>query len=89
MLDDRVLNDLRGRTYIELIAEVLVRKAAHGDIRAIKEIADRVEGKVSQARRVERTEPPKITVIWPDQVREAPERGIHSMQLQVEHVESA
>jgi hypothetical protein len=89
MLDKRVPNDLRGRTYVELITEVLFLKAGEGEIRAIKEIADRIEGKVSQARQVEKSAPPEITIIWSDQVREAQERGIHSVQPQAERIESA
>jgi hypothetical protein len=89
MLHKRVPNDLRGRTYVELIAEVLFLNAAEGDIRAIKEIADRIEGKVSQARQVEKSAPPEIRVIWPDQVWEDRERGIHSVQPQPDRIESA
>lgn len=50
ILGERVPNDLRGRTYAKLIADVLIGKAAKGDIQAIQELTDRVEGKVPQVR---------------------------------------
>jgi hypothetical protein len=44
VLNQRIPNDSRCRTYADLIAEVLVSKAIKGDIQALKEIVDRVEG---------------------------------------------
>jgi hypothetical protein len=44
VLKKRIPNDSRCRTYADLIAEVLVSKAIKGDIQALKEILDRVEG---------------------------------------------
>jgi len=41
-------HDRAGRTYAEVIAAVLVRKAARGDVRAAKEIALRTEGRPSK-----------------------------------------
>ena len=41
-------NDKQGRTFAELIAEAAVTRALKGDPRAFTEIADRVEGKVTQ-----------------------------------------
>jgi hypothetical protein len=38
-------NDPQGRTYAETLAERMIAKAASGDVAAIKEVADRVEGK--------------------------------------------
>lgn len=40
--------DERGRTYAEFIAEKLATAAAAGDIAAIRELADRTEGKATQ-----------------------------------------
>jgi hypothetical protein len=54
ILNSPLTNQFRGRTYAELIAITLVRLAVDGDIHAIKEIADRTEGRVQQARVEER-----------------------------------
>jgi hypothetical protein len=40
-------DDISGKRRIELIAERLVREAMAGDIQAIKEVADRLDGRVS------------------------------------------
>ncbi len=40
--------DESGRTYAEVIAEQIIIRAKAGDVQAIKEIADRVEGKARQ-----------------------------------------
>jgi hypothetical protein len=63
ILNRKVPNDPRGRTVIDLIAEALVRKAIEGDVRAIKEITDRVEGRVPLPRQGEHDERPAITII--------------------------
>lgn len=42
------LNDAEGRS-LEMILAALIAKAAEGDVPAIKEVFDRVEGKVAQA----------------------------------------
>jgi Family of unknown function (DUF5681) len=41
--------DRAGRTYAEVIAQGLARKAARGDVRAAQEMADRTEGRVGIA----------------------------------------
>jgi hypothetical protein len=51
--------DLQGRTYAERIAEVLCRTAIKGDIRAIRELADRAEGRPRQAIQIEQDPPGK------------------------------
>jgi predicted deacetylase len=38
-----------GKAWERMIAEALVRQAAKGDVRAITELADRIEGKPLQA----------------------------------------
>ncbi len=38
----------RGRTYAEVIAEALIKQARKGDVRAIAELANRIEGKPLQ-----------------------------------------
>jgi hypothetical protein len=48
ILNQIVPNDPQKRTYVELIAETMIRRALMGDIRALKEITDRVEGPVSE-----------------------------------------
>jgi len=44
LLDKPCPDDKDGRTYAEVIAEALVRKAADDDLRATKEITLRTEG---------------------------------------------
>lgn len=39
----------KGQTWASLIAEALVKKARRGDVRAITELANRIEGKPRQA----------------------------------------
>jgi len=38
-----------GQTWAALIAEALVRRAANGDVQAIAEVANRLEGRPAQA----------------------------------------
>ena len=46
ILNRKVPNDRQGRTFARLIAEAMILRALKGDVRAIKEITDRVEGRV-------------------------------------------
>jgi hypothetical protein len=48
MVEQRVPNDPRARSYAELIAETMFLEALKGNISAIKEITDRIEGRVSE-----------------------------------------
>jgi len=69
MLNRTVPNDLLGRTFADLIAEAMIKQAIKGNIRAVREILDSVEGKVPKPReqRIEQDERPNnVTVIWPD-----------------------
>lgn len=50
ILNSGLTNHLRGRTVADLVAISLVRQAIEGNIQAIKEILDRTEGRVPQAR---------------------------------------
>lgn len=38
-----------GGTFLRSVADALVKKAMSGDVQAIKEVADRIDGKVPQA----------------------------------------
>jgi hypothetical protein len=49
LLQSSCADDPAQRTYAEVIAEVLLQRACVGDIRAVREIADRVEGRPSQS----------------------------------------
>ncbi len=49
MLQSSCADDPAQRTYAEVIAGVLLQRACIGDIRAVREIADRVEGRPSQS----------------------------------------
>lgn len=89
LLDERVPNDLRRRTYVELIVEAVFRKAVKGNVRAAKEIREAVEGKVSQASQVEPTGAPEFKVIWPDREPVDQKRVIHSVPSKETHIESA
>jgi len=62
--NQKVPNDPRGRTWAELVVEVLFRKALEGDIRAIKEIMDRIEGKVGPARPEEAAAPTEVEIVF-------------------------
>jgi hypothetical protein len=48
-LSRQIPNDAEGRIYADLLAEKVISAASKGDIRAISEITDRVQGKVQQA----------------------------------------
>jgi hypothetical protein len=49
MLQSACADDPTHRTYAEVIAEMLLKRACKGDLRAVREIADRVEGRPSQS----------------------------------------
>jgi hypothetical protein len=49
MLQSSSADDPAKRTYAEVIAEMLLKRACQGDIRAAREIADRVEGRPAQS----------------------------------------
>jgi hypothetical protein len=44
-----VPKDPQGRTYAEVIAELMCQRATQGDVAAAKELADRVDGRARQA----------------------------------------
>jgi hypothetical protein len=48
MLQSSCTDDPAKRTYAEVIAEMLLKRACNGDIQAVREIADRVEGRPAQ-----------------------------------------
>jgi hypothetical protein len=89
LLNEQVAGDLRHRTYLDLIAEGLFRRAIKGDIRAAEEIREAIEGKVSHGRLVEPTGPPEIKVIVPDRKPTGQKQEIHSVPLKGKHIESA
>ncbi len=63
--------DPDGRTYAQVIVDKLCMMAVHGDIAAIKELADRSEGKAVQ--RIEQSEgpaTPAVTYGLPDTAEE-------------------
>lgn len=64
----RQTDDAEGRAseYLELIARRLVAKAADGDIQAIKEILDRIDGKSLPGVADTDAGPVKRTVEWKD-----------------------
>lgn len=80
ILNEEVPNDARHRTYADLIAEALVRKALEGEIPAIREIADRIEGKPSEARPVGPNGPVDFIVQYATPLPGDPNPGIHSAQ---------
>jgi hypothetical protein len=52
LLETPYPGDQRGRTYVQRIAEVVCYEAGGGDLAAIREIADRTEGR-PQSREVD------------------------------------
>ncbi len=60
--------DPQGRTYAEVLAEQLIMKAKTGDVQALREIADRTEGKARQS------------IMLTSDKRERYEREIETMQ---------
>jgi hypothetical protein len=58
ILNQRVPHDPRHRTVLDLVVETIFLKALKGDLQAIKEITDRVEGRVPQSRPREQDERP-------------------------------
>ncbi len=48
LLDSEAPN-AKGQTWVAVIAEALVKKARKGDVRAIAELANRIEGKARQS----------------------------------------
>src|SRR4029434_10303322 len=62
-LEKIVPGDPRRRTFVELIAETMIREAIKGNVLMAKEIFDRVEGKVPQRRVEPNDEPTKITIV--------------------------
>jgi hypothetical protein len=89
LLDEKVPGDLRSRTYLGLITEVLFHRAFKGDVRAAKEITEAIEGRVSRTRPLERTGPPEIKIIRPDGKLMGQKQEIHSVPLKGKHIESA
>jgi hypothetical protein len=89
MLDEKVPNDPRRRTHAEVIAGMLIRKALKGDLQAIKEIADRVEGKVLEASHHELAQPVDLRVVFEKRKTGNQERGIESPHPPGGHIESA
>src|SRR5215469_2579600 len=55
ILSKPVPNDPDGRTYAQVIAQVLADKAIAGDLRAAQELADRAEGRSRQSVEIQRT----------------------------------
>ena len=53
LLAEVVPDDRQRRTFAEKIAEAVVKKAAKGNLQAVREIADRVEGKARQGIQIE------------------------------------
>ena len=74
-MNQKVPNDLHGRTYAMLIAEVLVRKALQDDVQAAKAITDLIERRVPRATQAKHAGPRQIKFLsripWPE--RQAPQ----------------
>lgn len=56
--------DVKGKTKLDRIAAQLVAEAVDGDVPAIKEIADRLDGRVPQAIMGEGGGPVALAVSW-------------------------
>jgi hypothetical protein len=62
-LDETAPNDPLHRTYAELIARKLILMALLGNLAAIKEIFDRIDGRVPYGAEKREDTPPRITII--------------------------
>lgn len=89
ILNERVPGDLECRTYSVMIAAALVRKALNGEIQAFREIADRIEGKPSEVRRIGPSGQAEFIVTYATPMPGVPNPEIPSAQTQSEHVECA
>jgi hypothetical protein len=87
LLNEEVPGDLRHRTYLDLIAEELFRKAIKDNIRAAEEIREAIDGIVSHERLVEASGPQPIKVIV--SYRRPPSQKQVSVPLRGKHIESA
>ena len=66
IVNRRVPNDPRGRVVAELLAEAIFREALKGNVKAAKEIADRIEGRVAERTSTDQPNPDvRITAIRP------------------------
>jgi hypothetical protein len=54
ILQQPYLDDPHGRTYAELIAEAVINEALNGNLQAVREIADRTEGRPRAAIEISR-----------------------------------
>ena len=63
ILNRKVPHDPRRRTVLDLVVETIFLKALKGDLRAIKEITDRVEGRVAQPRPQEHDRRPAEIIV--------------------------
>lgn len=59
-LEQVVPTDPEGRTYAEVIAAMLAKKAVEGDVAAARELADRTEGRAPQSVTLEKPEDPLL-----------------------------
>jgi hypothetical protein len=62
-LDETAPNDPLHRTYAELIVRKLILMALLGNLAAIKEIFDRIDGRVPHGAEKQDNTPPQITII--------------------------
>lgn len=78
LLNQIVPNDPEGRTFAECIANAMVLRAIRGDVQAVKEITDRIEGRVSDQRRgriPDQSEPPPtLKVVYENRTQLAPQK---------------
>ena len=87
-LVEKVPNDLEGRTPAELIAETLIKKAIEGDLGSAKEIADRIEGKATEAPRVKLNGPVEFVVVYETGLLRDQEGRIHPVQAHTADIKS-
>lgn len=62
--NSKVPNDPRGRTYADLVAEAMFLQAINGNVRAARDIADRLEGRVSERPAEQDRRPAVIKVVY-------------------------
>jgi hypothetical protein len=72
-----------GKTWATVIAESLVRQAAKGDVRAISELANRIEGKPLQAVDLDVNSPSEIDTMTDEELDQRLTELRRQLQIQI------
>jgi hypothetical protein len=86
LLNREVPNDPHGRTFADLIAESVFCRAIKGDLEAVKEITDRVEGKPSVAPNHRLSRPARFIIKYAEPLPKFEGEEIHSPQQKADQL---